>query len=423
MTSSQSNMVKRLLPLAVVIFGVLMLVVLVKSKSRPKKSKPPAKAAMVNLVGVQTLDRAFDVRAQGEVVPAQEIVLQPEVAGRVIWLHAQLAAGGHLKKGEILLKIDSRDYSLAVAERQAQVDKARVDLQLEEGRGVVAQKEWALLDGQIETSTSGKALALREPQLQVAKVALQAAEAGLAKARLNLSRTVLRAPFDAYVQAESVDLGQVISQASRVATLVGTESVWIATSFGVDDLHWIQLPDSDGRGGATAKITYSVGSIEHHYEATVLRLSGELDRVGRMAKLVLEVKDPFRRDAPSDMPLFVGAYVDVAIESVAEVSLVQIPRGVLREGERVYVVGEDGILHIRDLNIVFRDEDFVYASSGLSADEKVTATPLDHPIDGMKVRIRGKVGARHASPVHAEAQEGKGRKGKGKKDRAGDEDE
>ena len=72
-------------------------------------------------------------------------------------------------------------------------------------------------------------MASRKPQLKFAEIAVDAAKAGLERAELALSRTVIRAPFDCVVQQEQLEIGQVVG-GSPVATLQGTEQFQVRIS-------------------------------------------------------------------------------------------------------------------------------------------------------------------------------------------------
>ena len=113
------------------------------------------RARMPKLVEVTTLNaavHAVELEAMGQVIPARSVELKPEVAGRVTWIARTLEPGARFRFGEPLLKIDRRDFELAVTQRKSEVDqaeaaviearysltKAGTDLKLEMGNQAVA---------------------------------------------------------------------------------------------------------------------------------------------------------------------------------------------------------------------------------------------------------------------------------------------
>src|SRR5690606_11471235 len=135
--------------------------------------------------------------ATGTVVPARSVALSAEVGGRVTWMTPDLVPGGRIAANKPLLQIDARDYKLAVEQQYAAVDRARTELELERGRRKIAEREWELLG---KGSGGDGNLALREPQMRTAEVAVKAAESGLERARLAVGRTKISLPFNALVQ-------------------------------------------------------------------------------------------------------------------------------------------------------------------------------------------------------------------------------
>ena len=71
--------------------------------------------------------------------------------------------------GEVLVRIDGRDYRLALRQSGASVDKAELDVRLEKARKEVAKAEWEVVDPKQTATDEGRTLALREPQLQAAQ--------------------------------------------------------------------------------------------------------------------------------------------------------------------------------------------------------------------------------------------------------------
>jgi multidrug efflux pump subunit AcrA (membrane-fusion protein) len=179
-------------------------------------------------VEVSKADVPVVVEATGIVSPARQIEVIPEVAGRIVGLSKKAIPGGRFRKGEVIARIDPRDYELAISQEQSRVRQAQLELELETGRGDIAAREWELMKE--NRKEPGNPLLLRTPHLETAKENLQAAKSGLERARLNRERTILRAPFNAIVLDKHVDIGQLTGPSTRVVTLIGTDQLWIDAS-------------------------------------------------------------------------------------------------------------------------------------------------------------------------------------------------
>jgi multidrug resistance efflux pump len=158
-------------------------------------------APVVEVVAAEEVPVERIVEAFGTVVPARQVEILPEVSGRVIEFHPALEPGGIIPGGETLIKIDPEEYELALARAQAGLAEAEADLQVEQGRQIVAQREWDLFGKDWAESREDEALALREPQLRQAEARIASASSLVKQAELDLRRTEIKAPFDVLVLA------------------------------------------------------------------------------------------------------------------------------------------------------------------------------------------------------------------------------
>jgi len=354
---------------------------------RPKAERvtPPPRVAIVDIMVVQSADLVARVTATGTVQAAQQVQLMPQVSGRIVDQSSEVLPGGRLKKGEVLVRLDARDYQLVVRQQESLVEQAELNLQLEMGRQAIAAREWELLgEGR---SAEEAPLALRRPQLANAERAVEAARSGLSQAELALERTVLRAPFNAMITVENVDLGQVVGPLNVVATLVGTDAFWIQVSVPVEDLAHIEIPGIDGEEGSRARVVQHLRGEDIVREGRVLRLAGALDPQTRTAQVLIEVAHPLD-PADGGLPLLPGAYVDVEIAGRTLPNSVEVPRQALYGGHDVWVVTEEDTLTRRAVEIAWRHQDAVILDGGLVTGDRVVVSPLSLPIDGMLVRIR-----------------------------------
>ena len=109
-----------------------------------------------------------------------------------------------------------------------------------------------------------------------------------------------------------------------------------------------------------------------------------------MARVIVEIDDPFGLSQNKDsLPLLLGSFVTVDIASERELTAVTIPRTALLEGDKVMVVNKDNRLEIRDVEIVWREQDTVFTSSGLRAEDRVIKSRISRPIAGMLLKVLG----------------------------------
>ncbi|WP_370299603.1 efflux RND transporter periplasmic adaptor subunit [Abyssibacter sp.] len=375
----------------IVILGVVILMLLVKTKPKPARSDAGPMQPVVEVTRLTAGTVQVLIDATGTVQPARDVQITSEVGGRVESVAGDFIPGGRVKAGDPLIELEPERFELAVAQARANLARVRSDLSLEEGRVQVAKREWGLFD----QADSDGALAQREPQLAAARANVQSAEAQLRDAQLNLERSAITAPFDGVVQSESVEAGQVIGSGQQLGRLLGADVFHVLASVPVGRLQWLQLPGDDGTPGAQAEIRQPNTSGTR--EGRVIRVLGELDPEGRMALLLIEVPDPLS----GATPLLVGAFVDVKLVGRELRDTIAVPRAALVESNAVWRVRDDKTLEQASLTITWRGNDAVYVrngSGGLHDGDQILTTRIPLAVEGMHVRIAGEDASPQQTP-------------------------
>jgi RND family efflux transporter MFP subunit len=398
-----SNRKKRVVQLAIsitfVALGVLGFWALTASKPEMERRKPPVPVPMVRTMAVKTGPQKVYIQGEGTVGPLREINLVPQVGGKVVYASPSMVNGGVFRKDDLLLRIDPVDYQLAVTLARAKVKDAESRLQVAEEEAAAARDEWRLLyEGSSKENSKPPPLVAKEPQLAAAKAELEADEADLRKALLNLERTELKAPFNGRVGEENVDIGQYVSAGQSLGSLYSTEAAEIVVPLEGEALFWFDVPgftSRDGRGAA-ALIKADVAGRELSWTGKVVRTEGKLDERTRMINVVVRVEQPYAKKPP----LVFGLFVEVKIEGRMIPNGAVIPRAGLHQGDIVWIVGEDSRLQFRQVEVGRIQGDEVIITGGLEDGERLVITPLKAVTDGMTVRVVGEgQGAGKESPV------------------------
>jgi RND family efflux transporter MFP subunit len=290
-----------------------------------------------------------------------------------------------LQKNSPVLRIDPKDYELALQQKQRSLSDAEYAYKLELGRQDVARREWNLLYGENKTGQVESELALRKPHLEKAQIDVEAARAELEQAKINLARTRLTAPFNALVLNKYVDLGSQVSLQEKLADLVGTDAYWVQVSVPVEHLKWLKIPRDYAEEGAQATIYYRESNVR---QGRVIRLLADLSKEGRMARLLVEVKDPLDLLAKNGRrpPLLIGEYVRVVLEGADLPDVYRIPRFALRNDNQVWLLDKEKKLAIRPVETLWRDEEYVFVRDGLQPDDLLIISALAAPVDRMELR-------------------------------------
>ena len=375
------------LPVLVLALGAYLALLIIRAKPEPEQRPPEISLPLVHVMEVKPESRRLIVHAEGTVAPRTASQLTSEVSGRVVWVSPALVAGGFFNDGEVLLRIDSRVYELAVVRARAAVAQARLKLATEEQEAALARQEWENLGSGPPTS-----LVLREPQINEAKASLAAAEAALEHAEYDLERTRVKAPYDGRVWSETVDVGQFIAPGAALARLYGVDFAEVRLPIPDDELAYLHLPlayrgQTRPAGGPTVVLNAEFAGQRHQWSGRISRTEGEIDPRTRMVHAVAEVKDPYGRGSDrSRPPLAVGMFVEAEIRGKWVSDVVVLPRSVLR-GDQVLVVDEADRLYYRAVEVLRAERDQVLIASGLSEGERVCVSVVQTPVNGMRVEV------------------------------------
>lgn len=355
---------------------------------RAQRQTPARQARLVQVVATQKGSHTIAVSAMGPVVPAQQVTLHPQVAGQIVEVCETLIPGGLIETGKKLITIDPRDYQAQVRQRRADVARAVENLKVEQGNQAIARQEFELL-GEI-IAEEDRELVLREPQLASAQSAWESAKAALEKAELDLARCEITAPFNAVIQDKHADLGATVTAGTQLVTLIGTDEAWVDLKVPISQLRWIMIPQRNGDTGSSVRVYNTLAwGPEEFRTGRVVRLYGEIEAEGRMARLLVAVDDPFcLKPAHRDQPkLLMGTFVQAEIEGRTLESVFPIARPHLRDNDTVWIMDANNQLEIRPVRIVYRGPERVFVDAGIEENERLILTDIAAPVAGMPLRL------------------------------------
>jgi len=397
------NVVRKLLPAAIIFLGIFIMWALIMSRPVPKKAEPGYSAALVQTEQVYSSDLEVTVSGTATVRAEHEVSVIPQVSGTVKSIAKGFAEGAFFKKGDVLLKIDDTDYRLAL--RQALASEARAEYELEQikSRADIARREWELIskisspsgrdsDSQQATSPGNEQpnpLVLYEPQMKNAQASLKSASAMVELARLNLERTTIRAPFDCRVRTKSVDTGQYVRTGTIVTVLASTGAAEVVVPLERQELRWLDIPRIGSTGkGSMATIAVPGDSTGASWQGRVVRSLGEVDMKSRTVQLIVAVDDPYglKRENRERAPLMSGSFVNVKITGRELKGVFSIPRSALRDGNTVWLLDAQSALKIVKVNVARIQGDRVIIDKGLMDGQRLVLTKISGAADGLKLR-------------------------------------
>lgn len=375
----KSALFQLLLCIVVLALGGVALAALVNARVEVEPTPREVVVPAIDAISIELTPVTLSAEASGTVGPADQATVAAEIAGRIAAIADGLEIGARVERDDILFELDRRDLEIARTAAAASLAQARASLDRELAEVDIARRDLEMAG--IEDPTP---LARREPQLAMAEAAFESAEAALAKAELDLERTVLRAPFDGLVWARPVEVGQVVAPGTPLAQLAATAAYEVVLPLSAAEVGRL-VPLGVGRtDGPAVALEATVDGREARFEGRVVRTLAELDPRTRTLGVVVRIDAPL---ADSRTPLRMGTFVHGTIEGRVLDAAAVIPPEALRGADELWIVDGDSRLVRRRVSVAQRLGSSVVIDGGLAAGEQVVVSELDVAIEGMAVDV------------------------------------
>ena len=380
-----SKFLKIALPIAAMLVAIAASVVLFVT--RPKVQHKPAviKIPLVTVSKAKSKSMHIPVFTRGTVAPGTQIQLLSEVSGQVLEVSPDFANGGFFHKDEVLYKVDPLQYDVNIKRAEAQQ----------------AQAYQAYLQAQAEKEARARShvrnknqLASFEVQFRQAEAAYLAAKAELEAAKLQKQRTVIRAPFDGRVLMARLNVGQFLSPGLQVGTIYAVDHAEVRLPLSDRQLSLVDVPArlTPAEQKELPKVIFSetFGGKTFTWNGQIVRAEGSVDERNRLLYVVAQVPNPYGVDPnqPGRPDLVAGSFVEAKIAGRKFDRVFPIPRRALRNGNQIWIVGDDGRLDRRDVGILYKSKDTIFVSTGLDDGDEVVLSQMDIAVEGMRVRTR-----------------------------------
>jgi RND family efflux transporter MFP subunit len=381
---------KLLIPAAIVGACGFVAIWMVMQTPRPAEKHPEPPVLLVEVIQAKASSVNIKVKAQGSVSPRTETTLVTEVSGMITEVSPAFQVGGFFKKGDVLIRIDDRNYRAEVKRAEAAVTSQKMNVTRETGLADYAASDFERSKSLL-ASQSATDLALRKPQLAEAISNLEFAEADLEKKVGDLDRTTIRAPYDGLVREKRVDIGQYVGAGTQLAVTFAVDYAEVRLPLPDRELPYLNLPNSideeNNHEGSRVTLTAKLGGISYDWEGKIVRTEGVFDQRSRVLYVVAQIADPYNRiDQRWQMPLRIGTFVEATIEGRHLDNVIVLPRGVLRADNQVWTVGDGNTLTPNTVSLLRADEDYIYIDKGIDSNELVCKTMVDNPLPGTRVR-------------------------------------
>lgn len=365
-----------LLTIALIVGGTYLgITFLQANKPEAKKRELVQTTPTVEVTKVTPAAADITIKSEGSVYARRETIVAAEIAGRITQLHPNFEPGGTFREGELIALLDPLNYEAAVSQAEGVLAEAQLQIELEKARAQQALRDWK----KIGRGKEPTALVLRTPYLKRAEAGLKSAQAALERANEDLARTQIKAPFDCRVRATNLDVGATVAPGAALGTVYDPTDFLVRLALSLDD--YALLPEEP-------KITVSaqIGGRRYRWQAETLWTEGELDRETLSSNFLAKILPNEENGARFRFPP-AGLFVEAEVEGVTLENVLKVPRSAVRGEREVSVLTEESLLAFRELEIVRRDREYVYASGELQPGDRLILTKMELPVVGMKLAV------------------------------------
>jgi RND family efflux transporter MFP subunit len=277
-------------------------------------------AVYVSVAQLKPQDHVVEIRGTGSVVVRNSIDLVLQLSGRVVWVSETFRKGGSFEAGQNLLRIDPKDFELAVAQAGADRLATESNYQLAKAESEAAIANYAILHPEKDVPP----LVAKTPQVEQAKAQIAAASAREQIALLDLMRTDFSLPFDGRVVDSQAEVGQFLNQGQKFGEVFDVASIEALVPISPSDLSSLQ--PAIGR-----RASLSLGGFQ--LQATVARVSPNLDERTRFAQLYLALENT--------TDIYPGSFFNVVVEGPRLENTILLPEAAEQINESVWVVSDN----------------------------------------------------------------------------------
>lgn len=367
---SQKPQAKRRRTLLVVALALIVLVaVSLWIRRAPDETEAPQREAVpVQVVAVKSMTLHETVRGIGTLRAPAEVMVSPEVGGRVRSI--EFEEGSFVEAGKVLVELEDEKLRKRLAARQAAVEAAEV--RLENARSTFQRQERLMQQGVVTEDEFEAA----EAELNSAAADLERFQAEAALVEEELEDTIVRAPFSGMISERLVDRGAYVAAGASLAQLYEMDPLELAFSVPERFLGRVQR----GQDVAVSMAAYPDRSFSGH----ITFVSPAIDEATRTLAVKASVPNPEAQLSP-------GAFATAVVTIGERENRPVVPDEALvgtRAGYTVFVV-ENGIAHSRPVETGLRRDGLVEIREGLEVGERVVRSGHMRLEEGDEVREVG----------------------------------
>ena len=365
--------------LSVILFAATLLMTGCIGGDDEESQSPEDMPTRVKAIKVLTTNAPLTLSYSGQVVDRDEMKVQSKVSGSVVEKYVK--GGQDVVAGQVLFKIDDRQYKAAILQAEANLAKSRTALAKEI---VDLQRDEELWK---ENAISEQTLANQRATVKSQEAEVAANEAILQKAKDDLADTIVYAPMSGRLGIDDVPVGTLSNAGSTALATIGVVDP-VFVQFAVSEQEYLRL----ARGGQTSDESYRPNfkislKLADGSSYPYLGEFAEYDRTLGNETGTLTIRTIFKNP---DQLLVPGMYARVEIDGLRIHNAMLVPERALQQllGETLVIVAQkDNTSAIRKVTLGEKIGSYYIIKSGLKPDDLVVVEGLTNLREGMALDV------------------------------------
>lgn len=359
---------------ALTVAALSALLFLASCSEKKSGGMPPAPVTAASAV---QKDVPITMTAIGTVEPYNSVSIKSLVGGEIT--RVAFKEGQDVRKGDLLFQIDPRTYQAALQQAEGVLARDRAQLisaQAQADRYADLVKKDYVTKQQYDDAVAAAG---------AVKSSVQADEAAVEAARVNLGYCTIRAPIDGRTGNVLVQLGNVV-KANDAPLLVLNQLTPIYVSFSVPET---RLPEIRRESAIAPLKVIASASDGGTHEGELTLINNQVDSA--TGAILLKATFP-----NTDKALWPGSFVNVSLTLGTRKGAVVVPENAVQEGQQgtyVFVVKADGTADMRPVTVGQRMDGEALIEKGLEAGEQVVTDGQLRLFPGAKVVVKGPASA------------------------------
>jgi HlyD family secretion protein len=348
-------------------------------KQWERRQAAASEGKAVSTANVEARDISFAINAAGEIGPADQVSVRPEINGKIAELPVDI--GDQVRKGQLLCRLDDTDLQSEKESQLSQIAGAKLQIEAAQFQVEKTEREFKrnqeLFNGRLVAQeiydNARTDYEVAKNSLALARNSLERAEKALKQIDDKLAKTRIEAPFDCTVLIRPVSLGQTVSGSAGFNS--GTEIMSIAN---LNDMiitaHINQADVTRMKNGQPVDV--QVESVPG------LRMKGEVERIAPQAIIKNGIKGFSARITIKNIDARIRpgmtSILSIPVASVENALSVPLSAVFTEKGERFVYVRGGSQFERRPVQIGISDYAYAEVQQGLSDGEVVALeTPAD----------------------------------------------